>query len=805
MSIRSLFRTAFGGAAVLLVTMGGLASLLVVNQQGLSASIRQRYQSQLLADELRQSSDDLTRMARTYAATGDPKYEQFYREILAIRNGEAGRPAEYWRIYWDLYAANDAPPRPSGPPRALHDLMAGMGFTPLELTRLEEAQGHSDRLVHTEEVAFHARKGLFEDGAGGFTREGPPDPAMAIRILNDAAYHREKARIMKPIDEFLALQAERTRGEVAKYENRATWLLRGVLACLALLLALLLGVGALILRRVSEPVVALERQTECVAADLAHLAEVAQAIAAGDLRLAFKAEARPLGSSNTDEIGLLSRRHDDMIQELEKAGEAIARITGGLRERIEDVTRLSDDLRAAVQGAEAANRAKSVFLANMSHEIRTPMNAILGFSQLLLRDPAVSRTQRDHLETINRSGEHLMELLNDILDMSKIEAGRARLQVSSFDLHRLLDSLEDLFHMRAESKGLDFTIERDPELPRYVAADAGKTRQILVNLVGNAIKFTTSGGIVVRCQTRRGAGWRFLAEVEDTGPGIRPEEVGRLFQQFEQAGAGHHSGGTGLGLAISREFARLMGGDITVKSEFGRGSTFRVELDLQEADEDSVGDLRTPPRVRSLVPGQERRKILVVDDREANRRLLTGMLESVGFEVLEAVNGVDAVEKAEAWTPHLILMDLRMPVMDGWQAIERIRQGPLAKGVKIVALTASAFEQDRQETLQRGADDFLGKPFRMDELLEALGTLLGLEYVYEEEAGSRALVRPTPLAPGSLPADLAAAMREACLDGDRHLLLDRIEELEDPAIARDLRRLADDFDYDGLLERLADL
>ena len=326
-----------------------------------------------------------------------------------------------------------------------------------------------------------------------------------------------------------------------------------------------------------------------------------------------------------------------------------------------------------------------------------------------------------------------------------------------------------------------------------------------MNLVGNAIKFTASGGVVVRCRARRGEGWRFLAEVEDTGPGIRPEEMGRLFQQFEQAGAGHHAGGTGLGLAISREFARLMGGDITVKSEFGRGSTFRVELDLQDAEPDSVGDLRTPARVRSLVPGQDRTRILVVDDREANRRLLTGLLESVGFEVLEAVNGVEAVEKAEAWTPHLILMDLRMPVMDGWQAIERIRRGTLGRTVKIVALTASAFEQDRLEAKEAGADDFLGKPFRMDELLETLGTLLGLQYVYEEEPGSEVPVPPTPLAPGAIPADLAAALREACLDGDRQVLLKLIGRLEDPALARDLRRRADDFDYEGLLERLANL
>src|SRR5688572_24561125 len=388
------------------------------------------------------------------------------------------------------------------------------------------------------------------------------------------------------------------------------------------------------------------------------------------------------------------------------------------------------------QSLQQANRAKSVFLANMSHEIRTPMNAILGFSQLMLRDHDLTPRQCQYLGTINRSGEHLLALINDILEMSKIEAGRTTLNPSTFDLRALLKDLEMMFRVRTDEKRLSLSVELIGDVPQYIVTDINKLRQVFINVLGNAVKFTERGGVTLRVRAdRSGAtGPCLRVEVEDTGPGISADEQASLFRHFEQTKTGQQTGtGTGLGLAISREFVRLMGGDITVSSQVGKGSVFVIHLPLTEGEAEAVLSKDKPRHVLRLQPGQAACRVLIADDIEDNRQLLAQLLAPVGFEIRLAINGAEAVREFENWRPHLVLMDFRMPVMDGHEAIRQIRALPGGREVKIIAVTASAMDENRLDLMAIGADDFIGKPFREAELFQKIHAHVGVQYLYAED------------------------------------------------------------------------
>jgi PAS domain S-box-containing protein len=461
--------------------------------------------------------------------------------------------------------------------------------------------------------------------------------------------------------------------------------------------------------------------------------------------------------------------------------------------------------------AEIANQAKSAFLANMSHEIRTPMNAILGFSQLLLRDTGLSLLQKKYLQTINRSGERLLALIDDILEISKIEAGRLTLTPVAIDLNSMLDEIETTFRLRTDEKSLSFLVERIGDLPGCVVCDENKLMQVFINLIGNAVKFTSQGGIAVRVGIKTGEPLRLEAEVEDTGSGIAEEELGEIFKPFEQARSGRRcQTGTGLGLAISREFIRLMGGEIRVSSQLGKGSIFRFEIEIKECTEGAAKKEKAPRRVEKLRPGQQAIRVLIADDKDDNRTLLAQMLEIVGFEVRAVVNGEQAVREFENWHPDLILMDTRMPVMNGYEAIKKIRSSADGDKPGIVSVTASAFGADRESAIKIGADDFLGKPFREEVLFDKIKDLLEVEYVYTtasltlnpEADGADALFKEKVAA---LPEALIDQLHHAVLSADLDRMLEIIQQIEkhDAAVAGSLRRLAENYDYHALLELTA--
>ena len=383
--------------------------------------------------------------------------------------------------------------------------------------------------------------------------------------------------------------------------------------------------------------------------------------------------------------------------------------------------------------AEASSQAKSQFLAKMSHEFRTPLNAILGFTQLMGQDSTLTTQQKKSLDIINLSGEHLLNLINDILEISKIEANRVVLHETSVDLYGLLEMLKAMLEPKATAKGLQLQFERNPTLPQFITADEGKLRQVLINLLDNAIKFTNAGRVVLQLSERIVEPDTITLHfaVKDTGPGIAENEIPKLFEIFTQGKVSQTVvEGVGLGLPISQQLVNLMGGEIIVSSTLTQGTTFQFDIPVRL---ERLPATTFPPisQVTSLAADQVPFRILIADDEPISRKLLNKLLTSLGFQIREATNGQEAVELWESWHPHFIWMDMQMPVMNGCEATRQIRQKSREIDISpptIVALTASALAQDRELSLGAGCDDFVSKPFRRDELLDKLAQYLGVRY-----------------------------------------------------------------------------
>lgn len=485
------------------------------------------------------------------------------------------------------------------------------------------------------------------------------------------------------------------------------------------------------------------------------------------------------------------------------------------------------EINRSTQQAEAANRAKSIFLANMSHELRTPLNSIIGFSDLMSRDPQFLPKYRKNLSIINRSGAYLLELVNDVLELSKIEASQSILTKSSFDLYETLEKVLEMIRPRLDGKKLHFTYEKTDDVPRNIEADERKLRQILLNLLGNAIKFTEEGGVSLRVKLQDGGqleknGLLTLHfEVEDSGPGIPPEEREHLFEAFTQTRSGYDKKeGTGLGLAISRQFVHQLGGKIWVNSAVDRGTAFGFTISATKALSSDLKKHLPARRVVGISPsGQITRarksRILIVDDNADNRELLEMLIAPVGLSVKTAVNGKEAVTINQEWCPDLIWMDMRMPEMNGYEATRTIRKtnpGQPEMQPKIIALTATAFEEDREKVLAEGCDDFVRKPFREAEIFTKMHEHLGMDFIYEDieetsyqhddikELSAEAMQSEIM----QLPKEFITELRSAIELSDMELMDQLIDAIDSDheRIASELKGLVDSFQYDRILMAL---
>jgi signal transduction histidine kinase/CheY-like chemotaxis protein len=517
-----------------------------------------------------------------------------------------------------------------------------------------------------------------------------------------------------------------------------------------------------------------------------------------------------------------SQEYLDLIWQFKELIEGDLRLHHELQKR----EQVEKELREAKEAAEVANRAKSTFLANMSHELRTPLNAILGFTQLMNRSADLPSEVRHNLSIVQHSGEHLLSLINNVLDLSRIEAGHTVLNEIDFDVYTFLNDLEDMFRLRAADKGLHLTIERAPDVPRYGRTDYVKLRQVLINLLGNALKFTEQGAVTLRVQTLGAvepasgdveppdADYQMLRfDVGDTGCGIAPDEAHQIFEAFHQTTSGKQTQeGTGLGLSISRRFVELMGGDLSVSSEVGHVSTFTVMLPLQVGEPPAMPAHTRHQRVIGLEPDQPTYRILVVDDRWTNRHLMVQFLASLGFLVRDASNGQEALEVWEAWQPHLIWMDMRMPVMDGYEATRHIKATTRGQATAVIALTASTLEEERAIVLSAGCDDVVRKPFQESHLLDVMQKHLGVRYQYAEpqhapDPAAPAVPRVTPEALAVLPEALRAALEHAVLTTNPDAIAHVIEQIQahDVVLAHGLSALAEEVAYAQILALLQDM
>ncbi|WP_121627161.1 response regulator [Poseidonibacter antarcticus] len=677
MNLKKLFMLLF-----ILNTVSFICVAIVINKYQkatiqLENAYQMQYNSLVLAQELRQSSDDLTRMARTYVVTRKAMFKEQFQTVLDIRNGVIPRPSRYKGIFWDFYTLTNEKPILDGEKVSLRELMQRANFSQYELDLLINSQYESDYLTNLERRAMKA----VEEGRYKYARD----------LMHSDEYHEAKVKIMKPLDKFYKAFENRTKMKVeqSQFEVKELEFYVNVIVLFSIIFFLMSFF--IILIRIVYPI------------DLLRISM---------LKL----------SSNNMDVDLDKDKYQDEV------GDMIGSVAI-FKENTQRLISSEEQLKLAIADARSANKAKSIFLARMSHELRTPLNAILGFSNLLSKSKNINTNEKDNLQTIRKSANYLLNIINEILELSKIEAGKIEVVSKTFNLYETIKEIEALFLYRSKAKGLKFHIEYDANLPKYITLDEQRLRQILINLLSNSLKFTRKGGIKLYIYESMN---KLFFEVSDTGIGIEKEDLKKIFKPFEQIKEeSYNKNGTGLGLAITKELISLMGGSISVKSQRDKGSKFYFSVLYKNATKDLIKTIKDKNLIVGMKNKEFTKTALVVDDIEENRKLLVQILSFYGIKTLEAKDGLEVLDIYKKEKIDIIFMDILMPKLNGIETIKAIRLENTT--LPIVVVSANVFTEDKKNAIDNGANDFLSKPIEESELLLMLKKYIDASLLYDED------------------------------------------------------------------------